>query len=241
MKRILFLLLIAGLTYSAQSQSDRIFLKNGSSLKGWIVGDRVSDTLTFYIDSVLIDFPISLIAEIYPARKHHIDLGQFTKLEIRRGWSSAASIGFASGKERKDDPVLLATHATVEQMYHFTPLLNVGLSVGFIDFEDFQLFPVAIEYYSLFKGQRGLLVYGAAGGSFIRLTDESIFSDAEGDLFAHVGLGFQSHFGKSALQYRVGYMIQKLSLTNSFDGGFKITQNRRINRITIGIKYRIHY
>ncbi len=234
-----FLLLV---TLSLQAQNDRLFLNNGNLLKGVIANDTLSDTIRIEISQVMILVPFEAINEIYPNRRHNQKL-LYLRTGPVRSMSTNLTFGIVSGKSSSSAPSVMRPAGYIGQFYHAHTLFNIGLQTGIVDYKEYTVYPTSIEYQAHFgRSYRNWLVYGNAGYGFAKATQEyeEQFSLSGGYNY-QLGVGYHIAQDRYAFQFKVGYSVQKIEATITYSDDYSTIRQRRLNKITIQITYRISY
>ncbi|MFT7029725.1 MAG: hypothetical protein ACJA2C_001114 [Marinoscillum sp.] len=241
--RTFIFFLLAFSVFNTQGQVDKVFLRNGSLIRGELKGTEITDTLTIAVDSLGIMIPLGLVAEIDLSRKSDFDLTGFPGQKYRKGWSAGFTGGVTMGRSGADAVIQTFPSFSISQFYHFHPLVNLGLTGGFLNFEDFHTYPIGVEYNLVpDKISQNLLFYTVIGKSFAKSNQNNpAIKETEGGLFLQAGIGWQHPLGKHTLQYRLGYLLQDVDQTIELWQNYFVTNSRQLNRITLQIQYRLNY
>lgn len=231
-ERVAGLLLLICTTLHGQ---DKIFLKNGSVIRGTI--GEVTDTVVVEISETRLELPIGLIEEIrFKQRERYSDFSYL------RGWSTSLECGALLGRQA-DEELRVRGLVRLLQQYHFHPLLNAGIGMGWLSFADYEIYPVTFDYHAILGKSRGsLMLYGSLGHGFAQATLAGRTNyEVTGGLFYQWGLGWQQRIGRDAIHLKLGYAVQALEEEQELWDGYFLLRNRRINRITMHVTYVLRY
>lgn len=236
---VLILFLIMG---QLHAQTDKIFLKNGSRIRGIILNDSISDTISLEVSKAIVSIPITAIDEMYPHPLHN----QALKLQNREQsnlFSTNIGVGIVAGKRNVNATTEFRPTLQVAELYHFHPLLNVGVGAGLTWFKDYTIVPVTFEYQALFgRSHRSWMTYGNVGYGFINPSEDYPEQfQLSGGMTYQFGLGWNVAQDDIAFQFRMGYVFQQIDETQFISTDYWITRKRHINRLTAQIIYQIKY
>ncbi|HCX22802.1 MAG: hypothetical protein CMB80_10540 [Flammeovirgaceae bacterium] len=242
MRKFIFGTLLIGLLSNAFGQVDRVFLTNGSLVKGIILNDSLGDTLQLEVYKSIVSIPYDAIDEIYPHRLSNQEL-KYKRTSPIRSLSTNITLGIVSGKTDKDKAAEIMPSASLMEMYHLHPLANFGVKIGVVNYPDYYIFPISLEYQSLFgRSYRSWMTYGNIGYSLTKtqedLTDQYEFN---GGLNYQFGMGWHAAQQNFAFQFRLGYSVQNVEQIQIITSDYSIIQKRKLNRITAQIVYQIQY
>lgn len=224
------------------AQQDKIYLKNGSLLKGIVTNESIEDTILLDVGDASILVPLSTIDEIYPHRTHNRALKRINKTYDKK-LSTAVGIGVVSGKSSDQDASHIRPSLHLTQTVHLHRLVNPGIRVEWVSFKDYNVFPLALSYQALFgRSHRSWMAYGNLGyGHATPLKDNSDELDMKGGLSYQLGVGWQLAHRNSSVQFSVGYLVQKLEEIQELNTDYRLIRKRTLNRVTAQVVYQFKY
>lgn len=244
MKQIIFGLLLIGYS-STYAQADKVYLKNGSLIRGTITNEAISDSLIIYISEELITVPLTLVEEVRSGKNSGLITDKYKSISYGTGWSTGIAGGLTFGRHSSGNSTKVRPSATLSQFYRQLPWLNVGLSAGVYAFRDYTVYPLSVEYYALLGKSRGCpIMYGNFGYSLAEATENLELEESntiKGGMSYQVGLGWHQRLGKNSIQYKIGYSAHELNQVREINQSQSITQSRRINRINVQINLLMNY
>lgn len=227
----------------AAAQSDKVYLKNGSLIRGRVLAESGADTLAVRIRQNTIELPFAIVDEVRFSKASEVDLKRFPALTYRRGWSTVVEAGMVIGSHSPEEvPEVLPSFRLVQE-YSYHPLLNVGAGAGFVSYRDYRVFPLTLDYHAMLgRKNRGWMLYGSVGYGLSRpKTDGELSVDVNGGLFYQAGLGWQQRVSNNYIRMKFGYAVQRLEERRELSPVWVRTLERQLNRITIQVAYVFSY
>ncbi|MEP2772387.1 MAG: hypothetical protein ABJH05_09570 [Fulvivirga sp.] len=209
---IIVIILSAGL---AKAQNDKIYLQNGSLVKGLIIGSQ-SNKLMLVIadDTVALSYTSIQAMNISRATKRNpliknelVSMAQHN----RDLWS--INLGIGGMVDDDYDGFKMRTTFSSEGIYRFGQFLQLGLGTDIMWYESFAAMPVYLTYRgSLSPFNRGVFYYMGYGRSLGWERDDCNCNNLKTSRFMKAGLGFQFSTGSIPLSVSVGWVQQKVAL-----------------------------
>lgn len=253
MKKIILFAAILLINFTALAQKDKVYLKNGSLIRGTIEKGAVLDSLKINISNNSIYIPLQIVDEIRFAKRKEGRPDKYNDLSYRQGMATAFKAGFLLGNHSYNNPLKAWVTLEVGQEYHYHPLLNGGIGIGVNFYDYYTVFPFYFEYQAfLGKRHKSLFVYGRAGHSFIKnnVDDDHEVKDEKGGLMLASGIGLQKRVGQNDWRFKLGYVSQTVTeesepvwiwgWPNSSSGEY-FTTKRHMNRISFSFEYVLNY
>lgn len=248
MRYILFtLFLVANL--STYAQNDKVFLKNGSIIKGRVDDAKLAnEEITLEVEGQNISIPFELVDEIrFKKREDGSKPGRYSDLIYPKGFRTNISTGLLLGNHSYNDPLKAYLSLEAAQFYNLHPLLNVGVGLAYNGYKEYSVVPAFMEYQVLLgKRQRSLFFYGKAGYSLLTTINEEDLNrnDAKGGRLLEAGMGWQKQLGKNYLQIKLGYSSQSVSEDRDLwyfapETNSTLKYERKMNRMMFMITYGI--
>lgn len=242
MKNSIFgILTVFSLTLFAQS--DKVFLKNGSTLFGTVSPVSPTDTLKILINGSPILIPMNLVEEIRIPPKPGAKRVHYVNYSYLRGMSTSLDGGFLIGSPTPEAATTLNGSMRISQEVLYKPFLNGGVEAGIASYHSYTLFPVAISYYALPGNRhRSWIIYSSFGygfaGNKVR-GNENL--KVQGGTAFQAGIGWQRKAGTNAVRFKLGYSLQTVEERFESWGGYGLITKRQMNRIEARFAYVFRY
>ncbi len=225
------------------AQSDKVYLKNGSTLFGTISQAGITDTLQILMNGSTILVPMKLVEEIRIPAKTGSKRVQYINYSYQRGLNTALEGGLLIGSPLPESVPTFKLSVRVSQEVQYKPFLNGGVEAGVGYYHSYTLFPVAINYYAL-PGNRhkGWLIYSSLGyGLAERKVKDNENLNVRGGTSFQAGIGWQRKAGTNAVRFKLGYSMQYVEERQELWSGYELITKRRMNRIEARIAYVFRY
>lgn len=239
---IIVVMLSSGL---AKAQTDKIYLENGSLVKGLVIGNQSNKLiLAIAYDTVALSHTsihamnLSRTTKRNPLIKNKlVSIAQHN----RDLWSINVGMGGILD-DNYDGPKMRTTFSAVG-MYRFGQYLQLGLGTDIMWYESFAAMPVYLTYRgSLSPFNRGVYYYMGYGRSFGWKRDDCNCNSLETSRFMKAGLGYQFSTGSIPLSVSIGWVQQKVALNydNPWDswfapGNYNYKLKQRLNSLEMKI------
>lgn len=225
----------------SNAQNDKLFLENGSLLKGSIVRVGV-DHLNILIDADTISLSKASIksAKLSKSSRQNVELkDQLLTIFQENKKGPNILIGLGGFVDDDYDGAQMRTSLSLGGMYQFGQHLQVGLATDIMWYENFATMPVYLTYKGSFSPfNRGIFYYVGYGQSFGWEREDCNCNDLETGRFLKAGLGYQFNTGSVPMHVSIGWMQQKISLKydNPWDswfapGDYSYTLKQRLNSV----------
>lgn len=244
MIRNYFILAMLLLSTVSMAQTDRVYLKNGSLLKGEIlqidakqlsidIGEAEPLSLSLgHLRAVKVKKKRTALA---PEVLHTLDsLNRALKSNL---WLHQVRVGIINGED--GGSFISSTGFSTDYTLFFTPKAtwHIGLGFGYDEYPSFQVLPVGIElrkdwgigpapFFTYFR--TGISRAGHRGG-FIGFN-----SSVRGHEFFAFGVGQQWSLGRTSMFISTGFRSQSLS-TSWSNGDFRSRTDWNLNRLDIKV------
>lgn len=242
--RCLLILMCLATSIALQAQNDKLFLKNGSQIKGTLL----------LVDNTRVDLQIGEDSELSIPLK---DI-QYVKVNRRKNSLSASAIKKVDSLNRlvsgsrfyhqlrlgilngRDDVTQTSfSNLSFDYTFHYkTPQSwHMGLGVGFDQYPSFETVPIMVELRKdLIRSPSPLFVYGRLGHAPARIRNDFLGGDfqTEGGMVWALGTGYQWALGKSAILFGAGFRKQQIE-TVWTAGDFRSVTEWTLNRLDFKI------
>ena len=248
--RYLYITILLSISITTFAQKDKIYLENGSKIRGTVQQYPLKDSVIVDIgDSTILSIPIDIIDEVRFKKRNRWRPEGYKDLTYPQGWSTAVKAGFLMGNHSYSEPVKAWLAVEFAQEYHYHPLLNGGLGLGINYYKYYTVFPVFVEYQAVLgKRHKSLYVYGKFGHGFItdRHQNDYEVQGEKGGRIAGAGIGWQKRVGDDYFRIKIGYLSQVVTERSEPQWGWGwsmpspdnyVIKKRFMNRIKIGIEY----
>lgn len=189
---------------------DIVYLKDGSIIKGQIVGFDSLDHLRVKTGSS--DFFLVPKSSI---KKFRINgeqtISENIAFEKSKGFINITQIGFICGKSENS--------ASVETYngYRFNPHISIGLASGIVVYERGMLIPVGIGTQAILLNKKVSPTAFMSAGKGLSVTPRINNTELKGGPYWSARVGIRVKNGaNSAFTFQIGYNCQKSSLRSSY-------------------------
>lgn len=225
-------------------QSDKLLLKNGSLLYGSIETLN-SDEVRLTVENEMLRFPYSSIrmVRLRKNKSQNIDHNLYKELRqySTKGIQVSLQVGLLHGRENSEQSAEETISFTAQGLYHFSQLLQMGISLGYDHHNTFAVLPILVVYRADFSSRWSTpFFYTGVGYGIGRKLDNDdgnpSLEQVNGGINYQLGLGYRWRFQKIGFEFALGWKHQKVDLDyktlNSFwtESENNITLNRSINR-----------
>lgn len=245
-RAIYFVIFMITLLVSVQSyaQNDRLFLNNGSTLKGDITAFS-NGIIQMKIDSSYLKLAVGDVKYVKLAKKSKLNEDAADNIRaavaphFNRGLSYVLSAGLSIGDADRDDGNAGMFSGQGAILYKFLPKLQLGVSLGYDRHSQFNTAPFAIYYQGDISNKPGgLFVYGGLGkakawnNSDARIQHDNV----RGKKVVLLGLGHSWMLKNIELTTTLGWKRQQVESSNDmtfndFAPANEFVVLRSINRI----------
>lgn len=252
--RKLMIIFLLGISITVYGQKDKIYLKNGSIIRGTIQNYPVKDTISVIIGGrSILAVPIDVVDEVRFKRRYGDRPEGYKDLIYRQGMATSFKTGFLLGNHSYNDPLKAWFTLEVAQEYQYHPLLNGNIGFGINYFQNYIVFPLYFEYQAVLgKRHKSWFLYGRAGHGFIsnRQDETNEITDQKGGIHLGAGIGIQRRVGNDYLRFKFGYTSQTMTEKTEYNWGWGIREpssgnytikKRHMNRMNIGVEYVLNY
>lgn len=252
-KKTIGLIFLSCLLTAISVGQDRLYLQNGSKLKGKYVVSLSTDT-TIYFDMGTngVHIPYNLLSYARFSRESK-KLGvkkDFVKkhdLPIKTGYYSRVGISSLLGTHDPygyvlEDPTfsLRATNG-----YRWSRALNIGAKLAIDSYGEFTSVPIATHYeYAFRKRKLSPVVMAGVGYGFVwrKATDNNTFDTIHGGLHYYFDWGYKFSMNESDIIIKIGWqrqtLVQKIDEPNLPEYYWGVSKQKRIlRRVTVGLAY----
>ncbi|MGK7392235.1 MAG: hypothetical protein ACNS60_17920 [Candidatus Cyclobacteriaceae bacterium M2_1C_046] len=253
MKKLMIILLL-GISITVYGQKDKIYLKNGSIIRGTIQNYPVQDTISVIImGRSKLAIPIEAVDEVRFRRRNGEKPKGYKDLIYRTGMATSFKTGFLLGNHSYADPLKAWLTLEVAQEYHYHPLLNGSIGIGVNYYQNYTVFPLYLEYQAVLgKRHKSWFLYGRAGHGFIndRQEETNEMIEQKGGMHLGAGIGIQRRVGDNYLRFKFGYHSQTVTEKTNHDWWWGIREpspdnytikKRHMNRLNVGVEYVLNY
>ena len=242
-----FLICIIGLlaSLSLYAQKDKVYLKNGSHLKGEILKVENSHVSIDIGEAEPVDLGLKNLRFIRIARKHTrlsahrlIKADSLNRVLRERKLIHQFRLGVIHGNENENFESAVANVSFDYTLYY--PLIanwSIGAGVGYDLYSTFQAMPIAIELRKNWGfGPSPFFTYFRAGMARAGFRSDIIGFSAsvKGQEMLAYGIGKEWHLGSNAIQLSLGFRTQSLQ-TSWGSGEFRSTTDWNLNRLDIKV------
>lgn len=243
---IKLILLIAGfmICISSYGQKDKVYLINGSLIKG-NVAEIGNEQIKVVSGKSELNLVIEDIRFVKLSKVNNIDKSQVEQLKKKiksdfdKGFAFMLNVGLQVGatSDYESNKATWTSEGIV--FYKFDPKLQFGISLGYDQHDRFNAVPFSVYYRGdLAKSPGGLFAYGSVGTSkmWVNTKSDIDYNDVEGGGVIQFGMGHSWELKKSELIATFGWKRQKVKSVNGqiWDwGGTEYVVSRSINRIEI--------
>jgi hypothetical protein len=247
MKSILIGLGFIFITSLAFSQNDKVYLKNGSKIRGTVIKNYVADTVFIKLREGEIKLPLAVVEEIHFGKREAEKPDIYKNLSYEQGYFKTLKAGAMVGSHSYNNPLKVSPMLEAIYEYHHHPLLNGGVGAGVNFYERYVAFPVYAQYQAvLSKKNRSIFIYGQAGHGFVYANDSyDEFGDVDSGRLLAGGIGFQKWIGKGFIKYQLGISSQRVTEITApswiwgwpMNGEQYVTKDRNMNRLVFSVSY----
>lgn len=228
-------------------QNDKVFLKNGSKIRGTVIKNYDADTILIRIREGEIKVPLAVVEEIH--FKKHVDEQPdlYKNLNYKKGFYKTFKVGAIAGSHSYENPLKVALMLEGMYEYHSHPLLNGGVGTGVNFYERYVVFPLYAHYQTvLSKKNRSYFIYGRAGHGFVHANEKNDeLRDVDSGRLLAGGIGFQKWTGRGFFKYQLGISSQRVTEITapiwiwgwSMNGEQYVTKERDMNRLLFSVSY----
>lgn len=241
--RILFFVFILCLCLTLYAQDDKVFLKNGSLIRGTVAVGTITDTILIGVMGSQIAVPLQIVDEVRLKNRNGMRLEGYKDLSYPKGWSSVLEGGVLIGSHWEYGAPGMKPMLRLSQEYQYHPFLNGGMGAGLFLYDNYTVFPVTFDYHALLgRSHRSWMLYGGLGYGFARSrSDDEQNHEVRGGLHYQAGVGWQQRVGSNYVRFKFGYALQVIEEENKLSAHYIQTRTRRMNRITAQVSYRFKY
>ena len=227
----LLVLFLAAASYS----QDKVYLANGSVIRGEILEYSGPDSLEIVIQNAKVYIPKSLVEEVRTKN----DSLRLKARSYPTGEAILAQIGFLAGSPHAQEELIVRPTFSVGYEYRFFPLLNVGVSGGYQLYSEFNAFPITANYLIVFcKSSGSWILTGSAGHSFVNKNkDYALEYKVKGGFYDSFGVGWQQRTGRNWVRVGAVYSTQTVNEEIRFSPGNYLSRIRKMNRIGFNLTF----
>ena len=244
MRRLIIVLglLLAGLTFVFSQ--DKVFLKNGSTIKGkYILSDSVKIVIRVYSDSLTI--PWSSISNIKLNGKKESEIFQLDDV-MEKGIFFGFKGGFLLSSSSDKFPISPSLeHYTG---YRLNKWVSIAGKVGLDVYGEFATVPLGIKYFAfpVSSGRFSPVLLGDVGYGFVWMRD---VVDSLGDMTMQGGINYSAGMGFAVLSNKGIFMISLVGKSQSVSQNFAtpywdgfswnpiVERHRELRRMEVGVSY----
>lgn len=224
-------------------QNDKVFLKNGSLIRGILVDGDITDTLLIDVRGSIVTVPLEVVAEIRRPMRNGYRLEGYRDFSYSKGWSTVPEFGIIAGSHKETGDPSIRASLRVSQEYRYHPFLNGGIGMGILYYHAYNIFPLTLDYHAVLgRRHRSWIVYGSVGYGFAQAKGEGENEyKVSGGIFYQTGLGWQQRVGRNAIRLKMGYAVQAIEEEKELSPNYIERRTRRMNRITAQVAYVFKY
>ena len=216
MKKIIFLILVL-MVVNAGAQ-DRIFLKNGSIIKGlYSATDSVSMKIVVLVEGERVEIPLKIVDEmnLRAGSRRRLLKGTIPQKVFEPGFYNKIKYSSMLYREVYDAEDQIKTAHGLEAMYGYkwSRFLNAGIKTGIDLYGEFIADPVAAHYeLDLRRGKLTPVILGDIGYGLVWSTKSyrAAYDDIGGGLHYSAGIGYKINAGSKQLQFSIQGRNQKV-------------------------------
>ena len=228
-------------------QHDKVFLKNGSKIRGTVIKDGTTDSITVRMAEGAINIPLSVVEVIHFRKRDFGRPDKYRDLMYEKGYYTTLKAGAAFGNHSYEDALKIFLTLQAMYEYHYHPLLNGGAGTGLNFYDRYMAIPVFLQYQAVLgRKNRTLFAYGQAGHGFIiQRNANNEFKDVDSGRYLACGIGVQKKAGQGFLRYQLGINSQRvweiqepLTIWSWPRTSEKLTTRKRdMNRLIFSVSY----
>ena len=246
--RVILIVLLTGVCASIYGQNDKVYLQNGSIIKGTVSDTIITDSITVFIDQTPLGLPLSQVSEIvYGKRKNERRPEAFKNYAYARGHFFNITAGLIFGDHSENDNVKALPSIDLAYEYHHSHWLNLAMGAGFNAYDRYTFLPLYLQYqFVVGEKNKAIFVYARGGKSFLikNKLDENTYEVSPG-FYSGIGLGLQKKVGINFIRLQLGYQMQKVEEKESIyshwsspmPGGSHLVRDRAMKRIALGFAF----